>query len=240
MLLLSHLHRADVHIWSASLVQPDLQLRSFYDTLSPDELERAGRFHFQRDRQSFVAARGILREILAAYLGVESGSVAVTYGRHGKPALAERHAKSDVCFNLSHSADVVAVALARGRTVGVDIERVKPFAEVADVPPSIFSDRELAEFRTLTPLQQQSSFFEAWTRKEAFVKATGLGFSTSVKEVEVTCGPSLPVRLVSLHGDSDSAAHWTLRDVPLATGFKAAVATPGPVRHVVVGGWSER
>jgi 4'-phosphopantetheinyl transferase len=223
---------SDVHVWVACLHQSQAQLRAFSSTLSSDELERAQRFHFERDKSSFVAARGVLRAILSAYLGIDPARVEFIYGAQGKPALARSGTDAGLTFNLSHSADMVLVALTRGRPIGVDIEQMQPFADVADVPRSIFSDVELAEFRTLPANQQQASFFNAWTRKEAFVKATGLGFSMSVKDVEVTFAPGSAVRLVRLNGSEDAAGQWTLRDLTAPNDFKAAVAVPGLVRRV--------
>jgi 4'-phosphopantetheinyl transferase len=234
------LDASDVQVWVARLHQPPAQIRAYADTLSADELERAHRFHFERDQNSFIAARGVLRTTLGVYLGVEAALVEFTYGPHGKPALAASSTDTDLTFNLSHSEDLALVALTRGRPIGVDIERMKPFAEVADVPPSIFSPRELTEFRTLSPDDQQASFFNAWTRKEAFVKATGSGFSMSVKEVEVTFAPGQEARLVRLNGSEDAAAQWTLRDLPAPDGFKATVAVSGRVGRVLLEEWTTR
>jgi 4'-phosphopantetheinyl transferase len=229
---------SDVHVWVARLQHSAAQLHALARTLSADELERAQRFHFERDQNSFTAARGVLRAILGSYLGVDAALVEFMYGPHGKPALALSGADTDLRFNLSHSDDVAFVALTRGRAIGVDIECMKPFADVADVPPSIFSERELAEFRALAPDEQQVGFFNAWTRKEAFVKATGLGFSMSVKEVEVTFAPGQDARLVRLNGSAAAASEWTLRDLPAPSEFRAAVAFPGAVRHLSVDEWT--
>jgi len=229
---------SNVHVWGARLDPSPAELRALASTLSADEMERARRFHFERDQNTFVAARGGLRAILGAYLQVDPGRIEFSYGPQGKPALMGPDA--DLTFNLSHSDDVAFVALTRGRTIGVDIERIKPFAEVADVTRTIFSARELAVFRTLAPSDQQDGFFNAWTRKEAFVKATGLGFSMSVKEVEVSFAPGEEARLVRLNGSADEAAQWTLVELPAPAGFKAAVATPGIVGQVIREEWITR
>jgi 4'-phosphopantetheinyl transferase len=231
---------SDVHVWVARLDLAPVQIHAFTSTLSADEMERARRFHFERDQNGFIAARGVLRAILGVYLGVDPARLEFTYGRHGKPALADSGAEAGLSFNLSHSDDVALVALTRGRTIGVDLERMKPFVEVADVTRTIFSARELAEFWTLPPDDQQASFFNAWTRKEAFVKATGLGFSMSVKEVEVTFGPGEEAQLLRLNGSAGLAAQWTVRDLSAPDGFKAAFAAPGIVRRVVREEWTTR
>lgn len=202
-------------------------------TLSADELERAGRFHFMRDRARFIAARAALRAILARYLGLDGASLAFTYGPHGKPALGDPVGEVDVHFNLSHSDELALVAVTRRCPIGIDLEAVRPFKNVEYVPERIFSARELAEFQDLRPSLREPAFFNAWTRKEALVKATGLGFSTDVAEVEVTFAPGLAARLVSLHGDTEAAGGWTLRELVTTPRYAAALALHGPILEIV-------
>ncbi len=219
-------------MWSVALDQPARRLNLLSQALSADEQQRAGRFHVARDRERYIASRATLRAILGRYLDMKPASLAFTYGKQGKPGLALSHAGGNLEFNLSHSEARALVAVTRGRPVGVDIEAVRPVEEVKDVAARILSARELAEFERLTPAQQVPAFFSVWTRKEALVKATGLGFSTNVAEVEVTFALGQPARLVRLHGDARAAAGWTLRDVPTEPGYAAAVAWFGPIAAV--------
>jgi 4'-phosphopantetheinyl transferase len=204
-------------------------------TLSSDEIERAERFRFERDRDHYIAARGALRAILGRYLNLDPASLAFTYGAQGKPSLP---GDAELGFNLSHSEALALVAVSAGRPVGVDLEAVRAFEKLVDVPAHIFSPRELAEFKRLGPSEQPRAFFNAWTRKEAIVKATGLGFSTDVAEVEVTFAPGEPARVVRLHGDAAAAAEWSLRELSVAPEFAAAVAVQGPILETRLFEWS--
>jgi 4'-phosphopantetheinyl transferase len=234
------LRPGEVHVWSISLDQPATRLNLLSQTLSADELERAGRFRFKRDRDRFTAARATLRAILARYLGSDPASVTFTYGPQGKPAVDAGTEGVELGFNLTHSEELALVGVTIGRPIGVDLEVVRPFEDVKDVTARIFSARELAEFQSLAPSQQKPAFFSAWTRKEAVVKATGLGFSTDVAEVEVTFAPDVPARLVSLHGDAEAAAGWTLRELGTAPRYAAAVALRGPILDILRVQWEHQ
>ena len=223
------LRPGEVHVWRISLNQPGLRLDLLSRTLSADELARAGRFRFKRDRDRYTAARATLRVILARYLASDPTSVAFTYGPQGKPALDWGPGELALGFNLTHSAELALLAVTVESSVGVDLERVRPFEDARSVAARIFSARELAEFQRLAPAHQEAAFYNAWTRKEAFVKATGLGFSTDVAEVEVTFAPGLPARLMRLHGDTEAAAGWTLRELSTGPRYAAAVALRGPI-----------
>ncbi|MBV9134556.1 MAG: 4'-phosphopantetheinyl transferase superfamily protein [Chloroflexi bacterium] len=142
---------------------------------------------------------------------------------------------TDLQFNLSHTHGIALIALARARPIGVDVEEVRPFAEVENLPRRIFSVRELQTFRDLPPSDRQAAFFRAWTRKEAVVKATGLGFSMNVQEVEVTFSPDADARLLEWPA-TPPAREWTLREVEIPSGYVAAVAVPGQIRKLLVKG----
>lgn len=221
------LQPAAIHIWHVELDQPDSLLEEFSRTLAADELARAARFHFDGDRRHFVAARGFLRAVLGSYLRLSPSDVQFTYGEHGKPRLADSAQDRQLTFNLSHSGNVAMLALADGRPVGVDLELMRPLPVVEAVAPTIFSEGDLAVFNALSDAPRQQAFFDAWSRKEALVKAIGAGFSMSVKDVEVTFLPNAPARLVRLHRSTTLAAEWTLRQVDAPTGYRAALAVSG-------------
>ena len=135
----------EVHVWRIALDCGDGD--SLRSGLSSDELARAARFHFERDRTRFSVARAALREILAHYLGASPDEIAFVYGGHGKPALAPPH--GDLRFNLSHSHDVALCAVARGREVGVDVERIRELDDLEENPDGMFSRRGSGDARQL-------------------------------------------------------------------------------------------
>jgi 4'-phosphopantetheinyl transferase len=162
----------DVHLWCAGLDEVDTEL--FEHLLSDDERQRTGRLNFNRDRQRFVAARGLLREILARYLGARPADLRFDYGRFGKPALAGPAAGRELQFNLSHSGALALYAITRGEPIGVDLEQVRPMENIDLIAKRFFRPAEADLLRRLGPDRQLETFFQLWTQKEALVKARGV------------------------------------------------------------------
>ncbi len=177
-------------------------------TLSPDEKERAGRFHFEIDRHRFVACRAALRAILGRELGISPSDVAFSYGAHGKPALAH---DTDLRFNVAHSGGLALIALSDEGEIGVDLEQIRPELATDEVARAVFTDAEQA---ALVGPDRVERFFQLWTRKEAYLKAIGQGFAS----------PSLVI-----------PEHWEIFELPTNDGFKAALAVqPGAPQRVRV------
>ncbi len=150
-------------------------------TLSPDERLRGSRFRFERDRRRWFAARVLLRRVLGERLGIAPANLNFTYSDFGKPALAG----SALRFNLTHSADFAACAIAEKVDIGIDIERIRPVDDIDSLFQSISSAREQEVFRVLPTGEKIRAFFETWTVKESCVKATGSGLTTPLAEIEV-------------------------------------------------------
>ncbi len=195
------------------------------ELLSPEERERAERFGAAADRETFVITRAILRTILGRHLGQAPRRVRFRSGPQGKPILEEA-GDADLRFNVSHSGGVAALALTRSRRVGIDVEQIRPDFPWREVAGSVFTRRELAAFDAIPPDRQPQAFFGGWTRKEAFVKARGLGFSLSPQEFSVSLPPYQPA-LLEVAGDPEEAARWSFAPICLAAGFAAAVVAEG-------------
>ena len=163
----------EVHVWRAGLDLDEPTLERLLPTLSGDERARAARFYFRQDRGRFIAARGLLRAILARYLGTNPGELRFHYGRHGKPMLPGE----DLRFNLSHSHGLAIYALARGREVGIDLELIRADFPWLTTAERFFSPWEIAMLRSLPPERQRAVFFACWTRREASAKARGVGMA---------------------------------------------------------------
>lgn len=214
----------DVHLWRAGLAPAEEVTDGLAVLLSEDEQQRADRFHRSADGRRFVVARGLLRLLLGRYLGLEPASVSLTYGGQGKPELSPRHVPSDLRFNVAHSGDVALYALARGRRVGVDLERVRPVRDLEEVARIAFSARERRELRGHPAAERTEAFLRGWSRKEAVVKALGEGLRRPLDRIEVGLGTSGEPLLRALDGDRCTALQWSLRDVTMETGYVAAVA----------------
>lgn len=161
------------------------ETRSLESCLSDAERERAARFRFERDRRRFIVARARLREELAARLGVRPEAVRFAYGDNGKPRLAD-HALQ---FSVSHCDDVALFAFSKTAEVGVDIEAIRPVREADAIAVQFFSPLEHAGYAALAPRDRLLGFFRVWTRKEAYVKALGVGFSMALERFDLSVAP---------------------------------------------------
>ena len=189
------------------------------DLLSDLERARAARFVFERDRIRFVSAHAGLRRVLGSLLGIEAAAVMFVEDAGGKPRLAR---SPSVFFNLSHSHDVAAVAVSAGFEVGLDIERLRP-ADLSGAV-SFFSASEQAALASLPREAHATSALVAWTRKEAFVKATGLGLAVPLDSFDVSVGPDEPARLLHVAGAPREAARWQLVHLAPTDGYVGTVA----------------
>jgi 4'-phosphopantetheinyl transferase len=213
----------EVHVWRITLDGTAGSVANLQSTLSPDERERAARFRTLELCDRWTAARGALRRILATYTGMEPASLVFETGPHGKPALASR--SGSVSFNLSHTCGLALLGITASGQIGVDAESIRPGIEVEDLSRRFFAPAEADEILALATDAQLSAFFTCWTRKEAFVKALGIGLSAPLDQFRVTVLAGEPARLVSVAWDQTE--RWSLVDLSEPT-VAAALAVEGP------------
>ena len=215
-----------VQVWAAWLDATPEARTGFWATLSTQEQERAARFASERERTRFVAARGLLRTILSSALGVTPQSVEFVYSAKGKPALGGAFARCGFEFNLAHSAGLAVFALAQGHAVGVDVEQVRPVNELANLVERFFSSSECAEVNRLRGEEQLRTFFRIWTRKEAWLKATGEGLAGLALGLQVP-GPSAEGETSDRLPAALPAPHLHLHNLAPTQGFVGALAVAG-------------
>lgn len=222
-----------VHLWQFDLDDRASTNPDDAGLLSADEAERAARFRFERDRQRFVAGRAALRRILGRYLDSDPADLQFTYGPAGKPALAEQPDGIALSFNLSHSAERALLAVAAGRALGIDIERIRRSSDLPAVAERFFARGEIAALGRIDPSLYIEGFFVCWTRKEALLKAFGAGLSLPLDGFCVAVDPGAPAALLSTAFRPDEAERWSLLDVsPTPEGspdYRAALAIEGPL-----------
>ena len=233
---LEALRAGDVHVWYVDLALTVGTVERLGACLSEDERERASRFKFERDARRFVVARSALRTLLSGCLGLTPRGVAFTYGAHGKPALDGTHAA--LSFNLSHSGDVAVIAAGWDRAIGVDVELRRPLPDLAALAARSFAPRERAVLDALPEGERAAAFFRCWTRKEAFIKATGQGLAQALDAFVVSLGPAEPARFLDIEGEPDALSRWTLRDLQPPVGYAGALVVERPARAVRGGRWS--
>jgi len=225
------LQSQQVDIWRVCLDLPADFLMRLHATLSTEESQRAARFHFPADRDRFIAAHGCLRDILTRYLPLDSGHLSFSNNAYGKPRLSTGllrvSSEHGLDFNLSHSRDFALVAVTVNRRVGVDIEQFREKISREEIARRFFSKREVSELLTLPPEQREAAFFNCWTRKEAYIKAHGLGLSLPLDSFDVSLTPGEPAILRATRPDPQEAACWTLQPLEVQPGYAAAVAVEG-------------
>ena len=229
----------DVHVWRATLDRPAEYVRQLAQILSEDERLRAERFYFERDRSRFIVGRGLLRFILSRYLEIPANKLQFCYSSRGKPELVETSSAYKLRFNVSHSQGIVLYAVTRDRSIGIDVEYIRPMPEAEQIVNSFFSVYENNVFQRLPLCQKQLSFFNCWTRKEAFVKAIGDGLSLPLNQFDVSLIPGEPARLLGIRGDR-SLTCWSLQDLTLDPGYVAALAVEGQSWNLSCWEWQEK
>lgn len=224
------LESGDVHVWRVDLVQPDDIVQKFRATLENEEIFRADRFHFEKDRRAFTVSRGFLRHVIGRYLETKPEAVRFSYGPYGKPVLNGEYKDSAVRFNMSHSRAVGLVAVTEGRELGVDVEYIRADFATEDIARRFFSAREVEAFNALPNEEKVAAFFRCWTRKEAYIKAIGRGLSQPLDGFDVTLVPDVPPAL--LRADDDDASRWSLTDIEVSEDYAAALVIEGKNLHI--------
>jgi len=209
----------EAHVWRKSLADFD---QSLWAALSAEEVERARRFRFQRDRDRFVTGRAVLRQLLGRYLGAQPRELEFRYGARGKPELASN--PSGICFNLAHSHDLALYAVTLNVAVGIDLELLRAGPAEERIPERFFSPREVEALRSLPEAGQREAFFRCWTRKEAFLKANGEGLAFGLDQFSVSVLPTEATRLLETPYNPDEAARWSLYDVEPGSSYVGALA----------------
>jgi 4'-phosphopantetheinyl transferase len=231
------LRAGEAHFWLSALDIPGEALASLESLLSPDERTRADRYRQSRDRDRYIVCRGRLRLLLAAYAQVPPSEVAFAYGAHGKPALLTGNPLSDLQFNIAHSGNLALFGVTRNHRIGVDIERIRADFPWRDIARRFFAPADCAALDALPTHLQQDAFFACWTRKEAFLKATGEGLSRSLKTFEVSALPDETEPVLRENGEILPSQHWHLLNLNIAPEYAAAAVVEKGVGSVVCQGW---
>lgn len=160
-------------------------LPRWIDLLDSTETVRAARFRFERDRHRYIACHGILRVLLGRAIGRAPADLRFDVTGYGKQSLRD----STLRFNISHSHQLALFAISRDITVGCDIELQDERFLAENIPEHFFSAAEIAEWNALPPTERLAGFFAGWTRKEAYIKARGLGLSLPLNSFDVALAP---------------------------------------------------
>jgi 4'-phosphopantetheinyl transferase len=214
----------EVHVWSAWLGGAEAGHLAAHEVLSEDERAHSARFHFEGDRKNFVARRSLRRAILGYYLKIKPSQVSLAYEERGKPRLAGPDSPAPLHFNCSHSRSLALCAVGRSAPLGVDVEKLRPMPEMAEICATFCSVGENALLHAAPPERKLEVFFSVWTRKEAYLKATGEGIAGSLAQLDC----------------SEAPPGWSFHALSPAPGFAGALACARAGARILCWQWPRR
>ncbi len=217
-----------IHIWKTDLNQNEQVIAEYRQYLSQDEQARADRFLFDKHRNRYTVARGVLRKLLARYLNLRPNEIEFNYTQHGKPQIAY----SDLKFNVSHSHEVAVYVFNLHHEVGVDCEQLNHKHAEQDLAQRFFAKNEYQRLIQLPESQRHLAFFNLWTRKEAFIKAIGLGLSYPLNKFEVSFYPDEEPAILAIHDDPAAVSKWSVAAFKPTDDYVAAVVVEGAIGKI--------
>lgn len=210
-----NLDKGKAHVWYFSTDQFSDTLDVYRGVLSPNEIDKAQTFKFEKDRNISILSRGLLRMISAQYLGIHPKKIDFKYGAFGKPSYVQR---TFLKFNVSHSGTYIVLAFTRESEIGVDVELIKKNFDVLDIAQNFFSNDEIKSLETFKKPERVEAFFRCWTRKEAFIKAKGSGLSFPLDAFTVSLDKDNP-ELLKTEWDNEERNEWRLFSFIPADGY---------------------
>ncbi len=217
-----------IQVWQGRVQANEALYASYWRLLDNEEQARAQRFSHQVMHQQYVEIHGRLRLLLAQILSTAPESLVIAKTAQGKPYLVNYPA---LAFNLSHTQDRFLIAVAWHCRVGIDIEVVKPRASLEGLVNKCFSELESQYWHRLDNADKTDLFYRHWTRKEAFVKATGAGISVGLNQCEIN--PEGPLAILSLPLQCGRPTDWFLQDLDLGVGYCGAIVADKPLSSVI-------
>lgn len=209
-----------IQIWHGNIAAETVHYQDYRRILDAAEQAHAEKIKNDLLRQRYVVAHGRLRNILARTLNELPEKIRIEKAEHGKPYLADN---PELVFNLSHSASVMVIAVGRSRQLGVDVEDCKPRSSLAALVDKCFAEEEIAYWNRLPEAQKTLEFYRFWTRKEAFVKATGRGIALGLDQCVIN--PENQAVFLRVPAGYGQASIWHGLDIALGQGFCSSLVT---------------
>jgi 4'-phosphopantetheinyl transferase len=220
----------EVYLYVQTLPVAEDLLATLYRVLNQEEQQQAARYHFERDRTRFIAARGLLRYLLSAYLNKPAVDIVFQYGPQGKPTVTD----STIQFNVSHSDDRILIGIGYHHPLGVDVEHMTRTIEVDSIATRFFTANEARQIQALSGVAQRRAFFNVWTRKEALLKTIGSGLSLSLQACEVSVGDETVSTILACNAPSFNVQDWQVHSRLLTEDYLVAVVVHKDLKVVWV------
>ncbi len=216
------------HIWLLPLELTQKKRLYLKKLLSSDEVKRADRFHFEKDSNFFIAARGQLRTLLGRYLNMPPEEIQFNYNAYGKPYIIN----SNLNFNLSHSHKLALAAFNKKYELGIDIEWIRRDLSDLKIAKRFFSQEEVKQLFSLPKEYQKEAFFNCWTRKESYIKARGKGLSIPLNQFDVEFTPDKSARLIATRDDPTAAENWVIHALFPVPDYTAAITIDQSAKNI--------
>jgi 4'-phosphopantetheinyl transferase len=214
-----------IYLWWARTDAPKLNLSQLSSKLSDDELNRADRFYFTHHRRTFLVSHGMLRSVLGNYLQKPPESLKFLNDAKGKPQLETQIPGRDLFFSLSHSNNMALCGIALNQELGVDVEYIRPLANLEAMAKKYFSESELRSFLDASFNARDRIFFHLWTMKEACLKASGEGLA-GLRKIHIAHDDAQKHETYC-YVCNNSEKIWTVRSIHLHDQYSAAIAVSG-------------
>jgi len=221
----------DIHIWVVDLDVWNLSCLEAVQELSESEAKKAGRFHFKIHQDRYVKGRFMLRSVLGMYLGSDFYDQEFHTNLYGKPALQKPPDDHSIRFNISNSENICVCAFSQYSEIGIDIEKIHDLPDMDRIIARSFSEEEKRRFCSLPLPGRTQTFFKYWARKEALLKAMGMGMSYSLNKIDIAGNENSPQLVIKIE-ESDISNQWTILDMDIFTGFASALALQGEHRDL--------
>jgi 4'-phosphopantetheinyl transferase len=209
-----------LEIWHGEVTAEDAHYQAYWRVLDEAEQTQARKFKNALLHKRHVEIHGRLRNLLAQTLNQSPEKIRITKAEHGKPYFADY---PELAFNLSHSADKVMIAVGWNCQLGVDIELCKQRINLSGLVDKCFAEEEAVYWTNLPESQKNQAFYRFWTRKEAFVKATGHGIALGLNQCVIN--PENPTEFLRVPDNCGKASAWHVLDIDLGEGSCSALVT---------------
>jgi 4'-phosphopantetheinyl transferase len=213
----------DIHVWYLDLNLFAHKIDQLQKILCEEELRKAFQFRFEKHQNRFIITRGVLKIILSKYIDIEPEKIEFVYTQKGKPSFVTNSNEQSIEFNVSHSSDLALYAIAKETRIGIDVEKIKGNRELESIAKRFFCPREYQFISSLKDQEKEIAFYQAWTSKEAYLKATGEGLAGGLDAIELDLA-SKDRKIIKLKREQNNIRNWYLYNLDINDNYIATLA----------------
>ncbi|WP_298553733.1 4'-phosphopantetheinyl transferase superfamily protein [uncultured Algibacter sp.] len=218
-----------VHVWCISFDISENEINYLKSFLTDDEIIKASKFRFEKDKNCSIITRGALRLLSGKYLKTNPKDIIFKYGQFGKP---DYRMKTNLKFNVSHSGNKAVIGFVLNNDIGVDIEDIKTNFEILDIAKNYFSNIEIKALKKLPKNLHAKGFYRCWTRKESFIKAKAKGLSFPLDSFSVSIESDDKAELLETKWDDNEKDLWKLFSFSQIENYVGAVSIKGNIQSI--------